>query len=578
MFKLPIGYDDFGEIREKELGFVDKTLFIKAIIDNKEVKVLVFTRPRRFGKTLNLSMLHHFLAENVHGRPTRGMFEGLKISVYGKDCLEHQGRYPVIALTLKDIKYDNFDLALREFGYLLADLYQEHHYLLSSSHLETDDKNYFQTILSNRASGILRPDAENALKNLTRFLSLHHGVRPWLLLDEYDTPIISSYIHGYYPEMISFMRGVLGRVLKGNPYLEKSVITGILRVAKESLFSGLNNVKIYSLLSSEYSEYFGFTEAEVIEVLEKAGLSDRYAGIRQWYNGYKIGETTVYNPWSLANSINEGGLLQPYWINTSDNALVKDLLARSDELVKMQLESLVQNESISAMIDENLVFGDLNRSDSALWSLLLFSGYLKVLHAEQKDDQVQCELLPPNYEVASLYRGIIRGWLSDPLGYEGHLIFLLSLTEARVDEFTRRLQKYLLQTASVFDVSGHEPEKFYHGLVLGMIVGLSETHEVHSNRESGYGRYDVLLIPKDPQQWGIILEFKVATESDLNVSAQDALAQIQRRDYATSLRQKGLENILQMGLAFKGKEVAVAAHVLASNREEEKFNVSSMES
>ena len=371
--------------------------------------------------------------------------------------------------------------------------------------------------------------------------------------------------------MISFMRGVLGGVLKSNSYLEKSVITGILRVAKESLFSGLNNVKIYSLLSSEYSEYFGFTEAEVIEVLEKAGLSDRYAGIRLWYNGYKMGETTVYNPWSLAHSVNKGGLLQPYWINTSDNALVKDLLARSDDQVKMQLESLVQNESISAMIDENLVFGDLNRSDSALWSLLLFSGYLKVLHAERKDDRVQCELLPPNYEVASLYRGIIRGWLSDPLGYEGHLIFLLSLTEARVDEFTRRLQKYLLQTASVFDVTGHEPEKFYHGLVLGMIVGLSETHEVHSNRESGYGRYDVLLIPKDPQQWGIILEFKVATESDLNVSAQDALAQIQRRDYATSLRQKGLENILQMGLAFKGKEVAVAAHELISSQGKKNF-------
>ena len=316
MFKLPIGYDDFGEIREKELGFVDKTLFIKAIIDNKEVKVLVFTRPRRFGKTLNLSMLHHFLAETVRSRQTKGMFDGLKISAFGNDYLQYQGRYPVIALTLKDIKNDNFELALKKFGYLLADLYQEHHYLLSSAHLKADDKQYFQTILSNRASGILRSDAEDALKNLTRFLFLHHGVRPWLLLDEYDTPIISSYISGYYPEMISFMRGVLGGVLKSNSYLEKSVVTGILRVAKESLFSGLNNVKIYSLLSSEYSEYFGFTEAEVIEVLEKAGLSDRFAGIRQRYNGYKIGETTVYNPWSLANSVNAGGsLLQPYWIN-----------------------------------------------------------------------------------------------------------------------------------------------------------------------------------------------------------------------------------------------------------------------
>ena len=239
MFKLPIGYDDFGEIREKELGFVDKTLFIKAVLDNKETEVLFFTRPRRFGKTLNLSMLHHFLADNVHSRQTQGMFDGLKISAFGNDYLQYQGRYPVIALTLKDIKYDNFDLALRKFGYLLADLYQEHHYLLSSSHLQADDKKYFQTILSNRESGILRLDAENALKNLTRFLFQHHGVRPWLLLDEYDTPIISSYIAGYYPEMIDFMRGVLEGVLKSNPYLEKSVITGILRVAKGNLFSGL---------------------------------------------------------------------------------------------------------------------------------------------------------------------------------------------------------------------------------------------------------------------------------------------------------------------------------------------------
>jgi hypothetical protein len=571
MYKLPIGYDDFGKIREKQLGFVDKTLFIKDVIDNKEVEVLVFTRPRRFGKTLNLSMLHHFLAENVRGRPTQGMFDGLKISAFREEYLQYQSRCPVIALTLKDIKTSNFEMAIEKFGYLLSDLYREHHYLLSSPRLEDSDKKIFQAILSKSAPRML---LEDAITNLTRYLTLHHNTRPWLLLDEYDSPIISSYINGYYSEMIEFMRGLMGKALKSNAYLEKSVITGILRVAKESLFSGINNVRVYSILNSQYSEYFGFTEEEVIEVLQKYGLTEHYNGIRQWYNGYKIGDTTIYNPWSLANSVNDGGRLQPYWTNTSDNALVKQLLARGDDLIKMQLESLIQNESISAMIDENLVFNDLNQSDNAVWSLLLFSGYLKVLHAERKDDQIQCELLAPNYEVASLYRGIVRGWLSDPLGYEGHLLFLLSLTEARVDEFTRRLQKYLLQTASIFDVSGKEPEKFYHGLVLGMIVGLSETHEVLSNRESGYGRYDVLLIPKDTEQWGIIMEFKVATESDLNVSAQDALAQIQRRDYAAALRQKGLTNILHMGLAFKGKEVAVVTDIQPSTLKEEKFQFS----
>lgn len=551
---LPIGCSNFSDIINKKLDFVDKTLFIKEIFDNRETTVTVITRPRRFGKTLNLSMLRHFLTESVHGQPTRELFNGLKIAEIGNSYLQFQGRYPVIFVTFKDIKNHNYETAYANLCHQLAQIYSEHQHLLSSVKLTSHDKEIFLSILEERAAPT---QVGTCLKDLCNFLYQHHGVKPWILIDEYDTPIQSGYLNGYYEQIISLMRSLLGSALKDNDFLDRAVITGILKISKESLFSGANNIKVCSLFDNEYSEYFGFTETEVEQLLKKASLYEHYPAIRQWYNGYQIGQSVIYNPWSLINCIQKQGLLKPYWINTSGNDLVKHLLAQGDAAVKKDLETLIQGESITAMIDENMVFSDLKKIPS-IWSLLLFTGYLKVIHKEPKRSHLQCELAAPNQEVLFLYQDVVRDWLLDPLG-EQYLEFLLSLTEGRMEEFSERLQDYLIKTMGIFDTSGQEPEKFYHGLVLGMIVSLSDTHEVKSNRESGYGRYDVMIIPKDSEQLGIILEFKTVRDHkiQLNTAAADALQQIKDRRYAEELRLRGIQKILAIGLAFHGKQVAV---------------------
>lgn len=554
--RLPIGYDSFSAVIQHGLDIVDKSLFIKEVLDNAVIQAMLIVRPRRFGKTLNLSMLRCFLAAEIDGKPTAPLFNGLKIADSGEQYWQHQGKYPVIFITFKDIKFKTFQNTYDHLRSLMAQTYREHEYLLSSPQLTKNEQAAFASILREQAN----PAAvSKALHDLCYYLQKHFGVKPWLLIDEYDTPIQAGFMHDYYEDIIEFMRGLFGTALKTNNSLERAVITGILRVSKESLFSGVNNLKVYSMFNSEFSEHFGFTEVEVDDILQKSQLGERAAAIREWYNGYRIGETTIYNPWSLVNCVYEKGALKSYWVNTSGNDLIKHLLARGDEQIKMDLESLIRGESITALIDENMVFGDLEKNRSALWSLLLFSGYLKVLHTEQKRGLLQCELVPPNYEVSALFQNVIQGWLAEPIGYEQYLAFLLSLTEGRVEEFTQRLQRYLVETLSIFDASGQNPEKFYHGFVLGMMVSLSETHEVISNRESGYGRYDVMLIPKDPEQLGIILEFKTALEKKVSLkqAAVQAMQQINSRDYENELRRRGIERILKMAMAFRGKQVHV---------------------
>jgi hypothetical protein len=554
--RWPIGGSDFAEMVDKHLDFVDKTLFIKEIFDNPGVKVNVITRPRRFGKTLNLSMLACFLAAEVNGCTTQHLFKGLKIAGLGDEYMRHQGKYPVIFISFKDVQDHNYENTYANLCELIANVYNEHYYLLSSPQLSASEKKVFLSIVETNAS---LAKIRDSLANLSRYLYKHHGVKPWILIDEYDSPIQAGYLHGYYNSIIQVMRGLFGTAFKDNPSVEKVIITGILRVSKESLFSGVNNIKVYSTFNTEYSEHFGFTEAEVEGLLEKANLKHCYTQIRQWYNGYQIGNSIIYNPWSVINCLQGKGLIRLYWANTSGNDLVKHLLAHGDETIKKDLETIIQGDSITALIDENLVFSDLEKNRDGLWSMLFFCGYLKAIHTEFKEGKIQCELASPNQEITALYRDIIRSWLSNPLGYSQYLEFLLSLTEGRVDEFADRLQRYLIETLSIFDTTGREPEKFYHGFVLGMMVSLNETHEVKSNYESGYGRYDVMLIPKDREQLGIILEFKTVREkkTSLKQAAKDALQQIIQRQYAAQLHQLGIHNILQMGLAFRGKHVFV---------------------
>jgi len=559
---LPIGYSNFADVIHNQLDFVDKTLFIKEIFDNIETKVSVITRPRRFGKTLNLSMMRYFLAKQVHGQSTENLFQGLKITEFGDQYMRHQGQYPVIFITLKDLKENTYPLAYANLCFLLSQIYNDHEYLLSSHKINNEEKQIFQAVHTRQAS----PEIINSsLHLLTKLIYKHSGVKPWLLIDEYDTPIQTAYLNDYYNPMIDLMKKIFSTSLKDNDFLNAAVITGILRVSKESLFSGMNHIKIYSIFDNNYSDCFGFTEEEVKSLLVKAGTTQIYDKIRYWYNGYQIGNSVIYNPWSLVNCLQNEGLLKPYWVNTSDNGLIKYLLSRSNQVIKQDLETIIRGESITSIIDENLIFPDIDKNSLSIWSLLLFTGYLKVTHQEAKDSKIQCELAAPNQEILFLFQDIIREWLTDPLGDE-YLNFLLSLTEGRVAEFSDRLQRYLLATISQFDASGQEPEKFYHGLILGMIVCLSETHEIKSNRESGYGRYDVMLIPKDITQLALILEFKSVRDekSDLRKSAEEALQQIRRQNYAAELFQRGFKNILIMGLAFRGKKVEVFTDKLSA--------------
>ncbi len=559
--RLPLGYDNFKDIIDKKLDIVDKTLFIKEVLDDDVTQIAVIIRPRRFGKTLNLSMLHYFLAATVYGQSTQGLFDHLKITTLHPEYLRHQGHYPVVFITFKDVKDHNFEHTLRNMQLLMAEVYREHRYLLSSDRLEVDDKKFYQTVLNGEADPSM---LQIAIKNLTAYLYQHHGVKPWLLMDEYDTPIQSAYMHGYYEQMISLMRGMFGAALKTNPYLERAIITGILRVAKESLFSGVNNLKVYSLIQSQYGQYFGFTEAEVTDLLQRSKLEHKSAEIRNWYNGYQMGEWTIYNPWSIVNCIRERGELAPYWINTSDNQLIKELLTHSSENFRMQFEDLLSGKSLEKLIDENVVFGDLKKNEIAAWSLLLLAGYVKVTTKRQTELGLYCTLSIPNREVRGLYRRIIEQWLSNGHGMEWFENFLNHLLVGNLPAFEADFRHLVEETFSVHDTA-KDPEAFYHGFMVGATASLyhNKNYEIKSNRESGYGRYDYMIFSHDLSKPTILIEIKRVKKTEkmsaedldkkLTEAAQQALTQIQQQNYLSEAQQRGRTNILKIGLAFCGK-------------------------
>jgi hypothetical protein len=557
MTNLPIGYDNFGQILAEDLTFVDKTLFIKEFLDNKHVQVSLITRPRRFGKSLNLSLLHHFFANEVAGQATKGLFDALKIAGEGDAYMRHQGQYPVITITLKDIKERNFQSAYASLAGVLSRLFCDHRVILSNPNIPQQRKVTFEEIIQEKAS---RSTIENALADLSYCLFIHYGKKPLILIDEYDTPIQSGYVHKYYDEIVELIRNLFSKALKTNLYFYRAVLTGILRVSKESLFSGLNNIDVYSLFRPEYSQYFGFTEEEVNDLFSKSQVDITLESMRDWYNGYKFGNTVIYNPWSIANCIHRQGFLQPYWVGTSDHAVLKNTLAKASSAFKMDIESLLEKKSVAKLVDENFIFSDLNQNESALWSLLLASGYLKAIQAVPEGGLMKCALLFPNKEVTTLYQSLFTQWFSDTMGQQGYQSFLANLLDGNIQDFTSRLEDFLLHSASQFDVGGDNAERFYHGLVLGLIASLRATYLIKSNHESGYGRYDVMLIPKDLNRRGIILEFKTAKKAEnLQEAAKKALQQINDKQYEAELRQLGIQSILKLGLAFRGKDVAIVS-------------------
>ncbi|QXM05194.1 AAA family ATPase [Crassaminicella indica] len=552
MKKVPIGISDFKKLITENYYYVDKSLFIKEII-NDGSEVILLPRPRRFGKTLNMSMLRYFFEKN--DEDNKYLFENLKVNKY-KDIMDMQGKYPVIYLTFKDIKDGNFQKCYEKMKEIISKEYSRHRYLIESQFLNEEDEIYFKDILYKRASQV---EYETSLKNLSKFLSEYYNQKTIVLIDEYDTPIQSGYLSGYYKEIIEFMRNFLSGALKDNEYLQKGVLTGILRVAKESIFSGLNNLEVFTILKNSYGDKFGFLESEVEEILKHYNIEYEMDEVRKWYNGYIFGENVIYNPWSILNYVkNHENGFRPYWVNTSSNDLVKIVLTKAGETVKKELEDLIKGKAIVKQINEDIVMNDVENGSENVWSFLLFSGYLKVINENLKMGRSFCTLEIPNFEVKYLYEEIILSWFKESINNEKFNYMLKSLTTGDIETFEDIFSEYIIKSASYFDIE--ESEKFYHAFVLGILVALNEEYEVKSNRESGYGRYDIMIIPKDKSKMGIIIEFKNVSKrrkETLEIAADKAIAQIKDKNYKQELLDMGIENIMELGIAFEGKEVLV---------------------
>ncbi|HZK85475.1 MAG TPA: AAA family ATPase, partial [Desulfosporosinus sp.] len=438
--------------------------------------------------------------------------------------------------------------------------YNRHLYLLDSPVLNEMDKIYFNRVRLDQGS---EADYTSSIKNLAEMLSKHYGKKTIVLIDEYDVPIQQAYLKEYYDPLISFMRNFMTAALKDNKYLEKAVLTGVMRVARESLFSGLNNLSVWTILDEPYCQYFGFRETEVEELLNYYGIESQLEEVRSWYNGYVFGNAVIYNPWSLLKyAQNWKGGLQPYWINTSDNELVKRLISNGGYELKSELEDLLQGGELIKTINQNISMGEVEQSEENVWSFLLFSGYLKALTRELIRGEFVCSLAIPNYEVELLYHKIILSWFVNQSGRNKLQSLLNSLISGEIKTFAVLFKDYVMASLSYFDTGRQEPEQFYHAFVLGILVGLRPEYEVKSNRESGYGRYDVMIIPRDLNQAGIIIEFKKVDADegeDLEKAAERALQQIEAKEYQQELHDRGIHKIIKLGIVFRGKEVLVKA-------------------
>jgi len=551
-FSAPLGYSDFLDLRRSGATYVDKTSFVVDVLAGQP-KVLLLPRPRRFGKTLNLSTLLYFLEHTDEDRTD--LFEGLEVW-RSEPARRHFQRYPVVFLTFKDVKVRSWDECFRGLQRLLARAYRQHRYLLDDGALDEVDAVDFRAVLERRADA---GDLVDALRELTRHLHAFHGERVVLLVDEYDTPIHAGYVHGYYDDAIGFFRNLLSGGLKDNPHLFLGVVTGILRVARESIFSGLNNLTVHTLLSRRFSTAFGFTEAEVEQLADLAGARDRLDELRDWYDGYLFGGRTVFNPWSVLSFLaNQDDGCRPYWVSTSSNDLLRELLTSGGLGSPGALETLLTGAGVERRVLENVVFRNLDRRADAVWSLLLFSGYLKASDV-RTGEQTRAVLSIPNREVLSIFRDTFTDWLQDGLGDPSRVRELLgTLLSGDATTFSRYLTDLLRDVLSYHDLGGRQPERVYHAFIAGLLVSLGEDYEVRSNRESGYGRYDVMVLPRTAGRPGVVLELKVPVEGEaVDAALDDGLRQIRERDYAAELRARGARPVHELAAVFDGKRAHV---------------------
>ena len=558
---MPVGVEDFRKLIEKHYYFVDKTRFIKQLID-EPTDVTLITRPGRFGKTLTLSMLRYFFTLD-QAAENRCLFHGLDIERAGESYMAEQGQRPVIFLTLKNAQSLKWEDELSKVAMILARLYGSYAFLQDSSALAESDRDFFLKIRRREGS---QPDMEDALINLCQMLAQHYGKKPLLLLDEYDAPILAAWEHGYYEECIAFMKGFLGSALKSNDYLDFAVLTGVTRVSKEGIFSGLNNLDVSSVLSDSYADIFGFTQAEAGTLMKEVGVADQLPKLKQWYDGYRFGQVEIYNPWSVVNFIKNGCKFRPYWLNTSGNSILKDLLLKVDNRRQRELEGLLAGESVEAPIIENVIYSDLQGSRDALFMLLMTAGYLKPIETWEDESYTDwARLTIPNIEVRTAYHREILGYIAPSQGETLLKDMLRAMVEGRAANFEDHLNEILIDYTSYHDPAT-QPENFYHGLLLGLTILLQGHYRVESNRESGYGRFDIAFFPKKKNSPGIILELKSSdTKGDLKLAAQEALRQIESKAYAAEFEKDGVLKVWKYGIAFHGKQVWIEKE---GNREE----------
>ncbi len=569
MHTVGIGKQNYESLIMSDCFYVDKTYFIKQWWESQD-DVTLITRPRRFGKTLNMSMLNCFFSNKYMNRAD--LFEKFEVWTDEK-YRKLQGTYPVINLSFADVKDDNFKNAKNSIISVISDVYRTHSYLIETDEITDAEKGVFKALdaYSNNTN-INKEISEDvicrAIKNLSFLLERYYGKKVLIFLDEYDTPLQEAYLGGYWDEMVGFMRVFFNATFKTNPYLDRAIMTGITRISKESMFSDLNNLRIVSTTSNMYETCFGFTEDEVFKALDEVGISDRKEDVKQWYDGFSFGKSKdIYNPWSITNFIDERKL-KTYWVDTSSNELAGKLIQSASPEVKKSMEKLLNGESITVDIDEQIVFNQLDYDENAIWSLFLASGYLKVENADNCEISGKYELSLTNLEVRIMFQKLISGWFKTIRNTSDE--FVIALIKGDIKAMNYFMNKIALATFSYFDVGNKpseyiEPERFYHGFVLGIMVGERENYIIKSNRESGFGRYDIMMVPKDIKNKklpAIVIEFKVYDSEDekqLKDTVKAAHRQIEEKRYDDEIIQLGIEKdrIKHYGFAFEGKKVLI---------------------
>ena len=549
---IPIGISDFKSFNDKDYYYVDKTLMIKDIIDNK-VLVTLFTRPRRFGKTLNLSMMKYFFEKTDEDNSY--LFKDLNIWKAGEKYKEYQGKYPVINLDFKSVEGLSWKEAYESLELMISNEYSRHGYLIDEGEVIIDKKerDTFIRIKENNAS---ETEYKHSIKNLCVYLEKYYKQKPIILIDEYDVPLQRAYLNDYYKEAINFFRGLLQDALKTNNSLEFAVMTGCLRISKESIFTGLNNLNIYSILDKRYSEHFGFTQTEIDDILKYYNLEEKWRVIKDWYDGYKFGLEDIYNPWSILkymDQLQDDNNKRPeaYWVNTSGNDIVKKLIKNADEMTKNEIEILINGGTIDKALSANITYNELEENIENIWSMLFFTGYLKYVEEKRERGAVTSyySLKIPNKELYYIYETMIKTWFDSNIKQKDFNELYQNILEGKDEEISDEISSLLLENISFYDAN----ESFYHGILIGIFSKIG-TYRVFSNLESGAGRSDIILEPTKLKQPAIVIELKIASEIEkLEQKCDEALKQIEIKNYDTYLKKRGFNNIIKYGMAFCSK-------------------------